>query len=447
MSISHYKSYNSSKMTKRKVKSENFYSQKFYLVLDSEIVPELFKSKGGYVHMPVDCINIFDDGIKVYSLNSKGFKRSLHYGNYLQEVTIPKFTPVITNKYYFISSLVYFGNRYHYLDDHDKILNIFRDHVDLINMYTKCYLVMKSGIKIGFTEPNYITNFIIKSIRNNTLDENTIKIFGGISKLIYDFKEIYITHSHLKEKNILLSFIKDKYIPSIQSSVIKPKLPKIINFEAASNNLRLDILQYGLGPLFLHILNKTGSIISGSYVLKLLLNESYVNDDIDIYCNYLSLDDILNFFKRNGIPYYVKRKNDSIYNMSGIQKIFTIHLVSTKTIPVKLQFICLEANVKPIEFIDKNFDFSFCKAYFDGSTIQLPPSVNISDISNMTGSITKSYMNKSFIDTDGYSNYRICKTIERSIKYIKRGFTITNLNEFIDKTITYFYNTSLLKLN
>ena len=41
---------------------------------------------------------------------------------------------------------------------------------------------------------------------------------------------------------------------------------------------------------------------------------------------------------------------------------------------------------------------------------------------------------------DNYSVYRAAKTMDRIVKYIERGFTITNLNEFFDYIEKLFDN-------
>ena len=47
-------------------------------------------------------------------------------------------------------------------------------------------------------------------------------------------------------------------------------------------------------------------------------------------------------------------------------------------------------------------------------------------------------MNKCFINKDNYSLYRIAKTAERIIKYIKRGFNITNFDTFFNNIVKYY---------
>ncbi len=46
-------------------------------------------------------------------------------------------------------------------------------------------------------------------------------------------------------------------------------------------------------------------------------------------------------------------------------------------------------------------------------------------------------MNRCFRDKDAYSTYRIAKTADRIIKYIKRGYLIVNTDIFFDNVLNY----------
>ena len=104
---------------------------------------------------------------------------------------------------------------------------------------------------------------------------------------------------------------------------------------------------------------------------------------------------------------------------------------------LKLQFILV--NEDPFNFINKSFDFNFCKIAFTGDTIK---SNYFNEINNYSGNISDDYI-KSCLDINTpLARYRICKTLERIEKYMKRGYRINNYKEFLDVILTYMKDIS-----
>jgi hypothetical protein len=214
---------------------------------------------------------------------------------------------------------------------------------------------------------------------------------------------------------------------------------------------------------------KCRGIISGSYALKHLIGAKWTCDDIDIYlpaydcvpgpyeCYKYSafVDEVSKSVGNTACAYPCdtgsesRREGAHTYNMYGIDKIVNI---SQKN-GIKLQFIFVK--VDPFEFIKDNFDFDFCKVCFRpevnrfecsaapsasaivppaSASAIVPPATASAIAVTIAGKIDQAYMDKisKYNMGDNYSIYRAAKTMDRISKYIARGFTITNLNEFFD---------------
>ena len=177
-------------------------------------------------------------------------------------------------------------------------------------------------------------------------------------------------------------------------------------------------------------IKKYDAVISGGNILNTLVSPSQTEiNDFDIYVSdkYLKLfimdvnkHERYNFDKRKD-KIQVGYHNNSITNMIEIRD-------SHRT---ELQFMFVNEDNQNL-FIRKNFDFDSCMNCYNHSLKKLDIyHPNPIQMNKMT--ISPLYMAKIFDVKDNYSNYRAAKTIERCHKYIKRGFTIENLNEFLIK--------------
>lgn len=275
----------------------------------------------------------------------------------------------------------------------------------------------------------------------------------SISELFY----IFLKH----QDKTFLHFMKEEYLPRFQ------KLPHIIksqqeheeqhtNINASTQSIQKDINESIDANIYKLILKYQG-IISGSYALKHRIGAKWQCDDIDVYLpayNFIKpadvhykyfafVNEVLNSRGNTSKPCQCETGSESrregapTYNMTNIDEIINIEQKNG----IKLQFIFVK--VDPFEFIKDNFDFDFCKVCFRpeenrfdsnsaGGSAPLPPTARAAVA--IAGRIDQAYMDKisKYNMDDSYSVYRAAKTMDRISKYIARGFTITNLDEFFD---------------
>ncbi len=193
-----------------------------------------------------------------------------------------------------------------------------------------------------------------------------------------------------------------------------------------------------LKELFDYVFEK-GGLISGSFALKLFSNaEKWESNDLDIYLpstdyqviyDYLRENDYVNYFSGN--PKNNTNFNKK-YNMRGITQILDKYVHNGPS----LQFIFVE--VDPWEFIKNQFDFDICMCGIKNDEF-LYHHPNLNSFNDTT--ISDIYIRKMVGDEkDNYSVYRAAKTIERSLKYMKRGFRITNLDHFLHEIEMHLMN-------
>lgn len=109
---------------------------------------------------------------------------------------------------------------------------------------------------------------------------------------------------------------------------------------------------------FKNLLKKTGSIISGSFLLQIILNEYWQDTDIDIYVPYCMKDydvEFIEFFKKYELIY----ENHNTYNLcaKGIEYVNTYN-VNNKII----QLIVVDCSLFGMySYIISSFDYDFCK--------------------------------------------------------------------------------------
>lgn len=187
--------------------------------------------------------------------------------------------------------------------------------------------------------------------------------------------------------------------------------------------------------LLFELLKLFNGIISGSILLEILMfsdKNKIRSNDIDIYFSNSFFKQVFNFLSNYQIYYESNDKKENSYHMKGVQQIITINngLFCDKSV----QLIFVEQE-DPCQFIFDNFDFDSCMncySFKDNTLISRHPSVF--QLNQMT--ISDKYIHKIFVEKDNYSIYRAAKTIDRSIKYIQRGFKITNLDIFLNDILT-----------
>lgn len=176
------------------------------------------------------------------------------------------------------------------------------------------------------------------------------------------------------------------------------------------------------------------AIIAGGSLLSLYNDET--PKDVDIYVNINNFQTLLrqlrkiNYHYCNVWSYVVPPYDDSFFKQNNIlgrfvffpdkymDKIFTSKYLPTLKRPI-LDVIIVRRDVSLVSVVS-NFDLTFCQIWYDGKTIN---ATDPDDVVNKTGRLNDVYKQKL------YSGNQF--TIRRLLKYIEKGFQITNIN--IDK--------------
>lgn len=346
---------------------------------------------------------------------------------------------------------------YMYLSDNLAYLNHYRN--SYYNMYKYfCCNINSKMIQRGKRQPKY-KEFIHSEVKCFILENNYNELFDNIyykkyflnsfynNTPNYYYKDTFVTVSELfyiflkHQDKSFLHFMKNEYFPRFISlpNIVNAMKPCVqLNIPRAVDNIKTDIenlIDMNIAELIVKYKGK----ISGSLAVKNFTGMNWKCNDIDVYLPAIEYDktadslwdhpllkDIRESVENTAYVDEYPPKTQS-YNMTGIDSIINVKQKNN----INIQFIFV--NVEPFEFIKDNFDFDFCKCCYNmiDSTYEIAhPNLNtIQD-----GRIDKAYMDKilKYDMTDNYSVYRAAKTMERIIKYIERGFNITNLNEFLD---------------
>lgn len=204
---------------------------------------------------------------------------------------------------------------------------------------------------------------------------------------------------------------------------------------------------------FKSLLNETGAVISGSFIVQAILNEDWENSDIDVYvpksdelsphANPSSKIDA--WMHSNGWPmnnYHATcRYGDTISRASTITFIrnFSVSLPTLATpshyaqeqTQRKYSVQMIHTNLQRDEiddYIKENFDFSICKNIYKIST---------DGIASLHVSANESILNKQF---DFNYSGNIFGSIARLAKYQARGFTISFSRSQVLREIIAFQN-------
>lgn len=401
--------------------NKDYYNKTFYKWLNDDYTHFNYKYKP--LSINVDVLNFVPRGEcakgGLYFTDRKNILNFNSFGKHLHEIKILPKTPVYSEKFKAKAPAFYLGREI------DQKSPEFFDIVfesECVNSYGRksansygrriipSILEYSSNIDYNFLDkPISISNCVYQCINN----KNTNELFGKTLKKI---KDIYIPE------------LKRKYISGKQCL-----LQSTYNFEK--------FLLSNVSHTIVETLKKTGAVISGSSVLKFMLGEKYKISDLDIYCNeidYIKIYDSIYTHANTNKKYatfkrpYNKNKKllANSYNMENIVDVIDIKFF----VGLKIQIIVVKNNISPENFIKKNFDFDFCKCTYDGMKFNVLENPNII---GKSGKICDEYMIKCFKEKDIYSIYRISKTAERIIKYIKRGYDITNYDVFFENIINF----------
>ncbi len=390
-------------------------------------------------------------------------------GNHLLPVVIPQGIPTYfeeSSKYkspvlYALNSIptksidmLYLGIKYEKLNEHDKMSDLIFGRTFLNNslFYSNSltvnegiYEVLNKCLKIPEVKKvksdvyywNLIQTYLSKEkydelYQNILLDQPASNNIGvnDFSTSINVANMFYIFYKYKDPKWI--QYLKSYFFPRLikENEENEIRVNKDVDFEKISDQLNKDI-NFSIQE----ILSRFHGIVSGSILLEILMEKDKINsNDIDIYIHSQYFGSFLEFCKERNM-FYSFSGSDNEYNMKEV------FMVMELVVPKKKKIQIIFVSCDPIEFVFDNFDFDSCMNCYSYHThilkIGHPSFFHLNEMT-----ISDKYMKKIFVEKDGYSLYRAGKTMERSIKYIKRGFKITNLLPFLDDVLQKLFSKS-----
>lgn len=308
--------------------------------------------------------------------------------------------------------------------------------VDIVKKYT--YLtdspieILDKNYELNECNMNYYQRNLYHTKRNIYL-KNYDYLFNEFNENPNNIAFNYYEFLKIRDKSYV-KYLRENYFPKLieENKELSNKL--IFDINNAENRMKytLNTIFYDK-PFYLNLFHKYEMEISGSFVLNHIINysdneEYFKYDDLDIYVNNKFLDgikyEINNHFGYN----YINNRKNKIqvgYHNQSITQMFNLYDNSTL---IQLMFV----DDSLFNFIRKNFDFDSCMNSYKLTNNQIKiHHQNPLQIQKMN--ISQLYQSKIFDLKDNYSNYRAAKTLQRCHKYIKRGFVIENLNDFLFK--------------
>jgi hypothetical protein len=253
-------------------------------------------------------------------------------------------------------------------------------------------------------------------------------VYNYFQKDSWELADKYYQFLKIKDRTYI-KYLRKYYFPRLIEENRENSNELVFNNDNIMNRID-NMLKTNIDDYYLNLIKKYDAVISGGNILNTLVSPSQTEiNDFDIYVSdkYLKLF-IMDVNKHE--RYNIDKRKDKIqigYHNNSITNMIEIR-DSHKT---ELQFMFVNEDNQNL-FIRKNFDFDSCMNCYNHSLKKLDIyHPNPIQMNKMT--ISPLYMAKIFDVKDNYSNYRAAKTIERCHKYIKRGFTIENLNEFLIK--------------
>ncbi len=401
-------------------------------------------------------INRKDLGFSFYNLNDIHMYSSNNDGLYIQPLIIPNNVPIVKeNEFNFKGTIMKYKAPIVYTlpkiklgsDEsikllmgtnklnEDFILNYFycsNDIENLIkfeNLYACVDFNMSKILKNKYIHA-YVKRLILQKKYELLYDKivNNKKIGFGIQ---LDLSELfYIFYKH--KDNVFVKYLREyfytRYIELNSINFDKT----IIDINLSQSKEKLDTFlekNKDMKDLFEYVFQNNG-IVSGSFALKLFTNmDNWSSNDIDIYISDNDYNEKFSYLMNNDYINQFSNKNkknidcNTKYNMKGITNIVEKYNSNGPN----LQFIFVEGD--PWEFVKNQFDFDICMCGIRNNEF-LHNHTNLNNFNETN--ISDMYIRKMVGDQkDNYSVYRAAKTIERSLKYMKRGFRISNLEHFL----------------
>ena len=193
-----------------------------------------------------------------------------------------------------------------------------------------------------------------------------------------------------------------------------------------TNIIQKRIMKRGIDfDKFVQIMNKHNLIISGSFIVQVLLNENYGTSDIDVWSNNISQNLLKEFQEVLNLKFDLYadltiQGNAQVYGNIGINKIY-----NNDNIYGNLNVQLIETKNNNINYLD-SFDLDICKNYWDGKTF------HVNNLNNLINKKAVFKMSYAVID-----KFNCTKMLERIIKYKKRNFEINFSLTFINDLL-YF---------
>jgi len=459
---------------------DNYTNKPYYKYVSKDMIHNNYKYADG---LNVD-INEFNPNIQcakggLYFCNIKNISYWYSFGTKLYKVFVPKDIPICheigyhnkfkapaiyladsinigSNEYYNLLLNTSENNNVHIANNisynfytHKTVGKNISDYKDIfhsMNLDTNKKLSIEQKIKTFYIINKYLANY-------DKEDKQVEESINGLNKYLLNNQKINnesisnIAYSYLYYKDTtFFRYLNDHYYDYLDTVLPKKEQRRELKIDIAINNIKTYLTNLGFNTnKFLDLIKSHEGIISGSF---LLAKRETDFDDIDIYLktnkdkfnpidkifkNSKNINDSglftdkvkINMRINNKKSTYFDNKNDN-YN-----RVISLGLEINGN-KFKLQFILV--NEDPFDFINRSFDFNFCKIAFDGETIK---SNYFTEVNNYNGYISEDYI-KSCLDVDSsMAKYRICKTLERIEKYMKRGYKINNYKEFLNIIIKY----------
>ncbi len=394
-----------------------------------------------------------DVGFSFFNLEDLHMYSSNLDGLYIQPLLVPNNIPIVKeNEYNFKGSIIKYKSPIVYTlpkiklgskESIDLLLNTNQMNEDFLlnylycsddvenlikfeNLYASIDYYMSEKFKNRYIHA-YVKRLILQKKYDLLYDKiiNNKKIGFGIRIDLTHLFYIFYKHKDNTFVKYLREFFYQKYIDLNKESFDKTIID--INLNNSTEKLKTFLNNNEqIKHLFEFVFEKDG-LVSGSFAVKNFTNmNNWNSEDIDIYFPERNLKELETYLNSHYSGKYYSSLNktsngNTKYNMQGIVKMIEIHNNP------HIQFIIVEDD--PWEFIKNQFDFDICMCGIkDNEFLYFHPNLNNFNEAR----ISDMYIRKMVGDLkDNYSVYRAAKTLERSIKYMKRGFHIVNLDHFL----------------
>jgi hypothetical protein len=325
--------------------------------------------------------------------------------------------------------------KYNYLDSCDELEGDYEE--DYIEFY-------KPAFKMAIVKKFFLNKNDFEGLYT-LLNDNKIDVQNLISNTNLGFQidqlnkfcnisiEELIQTSFKTRDVTFINYLKDFYIPKVVE--LTKTYREVGFFTNLLNNNNLNNIRSAINskiPIkniseFDKLLIDHAAFISGSFILNNVITQKFKPNNIDIIISKNNLNQFYsslnNLFSLNGIIIEYKEQILNKYSHFVLDSYKII--LNNKTV------INLIGVTEPVKFIENYVDFNFSQCVYNGNDVLL--SFKPEDIIR-TGKITDDYINYIFSsELNDDTVYPLVETLERIIKYTKRGFIITNYKDFLEK--------------